>query len=46
MKNAGVKNLSSFIWTLVVKKRKWKVNPEGVGKVYRALVLRAQPQGP
>ena len=31
-KNAGVKKFSSFIWTLVVKTEKWRVNPKGEGE--------------
>ena len=32
-KNAGVQKLSSFIWTLVVKKENGKRNRDGVGKL-------------
>ena len=32
LKNAGVQNISSVIWTLVVKQKNMRVNPEGVGK--------------
>ena len=28
----GLRKYHLFIWTLVVKKIKWRVNPEGVGK--------------
>ena len=32
-KNAGVKNLSSLIWTLVVKKKHGTMTRDGVGKL-------------